>query len=60
MPAADERCCLLGRQASEKPQGRKPRAWMSAAVPLVLWGFDGRECGVAEGVKRLGAAGGGR
>jgi hypothetical protein len=41
MPAADERRNKLGRQASEKPQGRKPRAGEGAAVPgAQLWGFE--------------------
>ncbi len=29
------------------------------AVPLALWGFDGRECGVEGHAKRLAAAGDG-
>ena len=48
-----------GRQASEKPQGRKPRARVSAAVRLALWGFEGRDYGVAERAKRSAGAGDG-
>jgi hypothetical protein len=38
MPVRHGQCGVFGRQASDKPQGRKPRASMGTAVPCVLWG----------------------
>jgi len=39
MPAADGRRGMLERQASEKPQGRKPRAGLCTTVPwaMAIW-----------------------
>src|SRR5712691_502551 len=36
MPAAEGRCHALGRQASEKPQGRKPRAGFARWCPRAM------------------------
>src|SRR5689334_23287144 len=46
----------LRRQASGKPQGRKPRASMGAALPL-LWGFETRAVRVAVCLARCSVSG---
>jgi hypothetical protein len=40
MPAAEGRSHTLGRQASEKPRGRKPWAGMGWRCRAGLWGFE--------------------
>ena len=43
MPVRHGQCGGFRGQASDKPQGRKPRAGSGAAVAAVeLWGFEGR------------------
>jgi hypothetical protein len=46
MPAVEDRGDVHRRQASEKPQGRKPRAGIAELVRRALWGFDSRGCHV--------------
>jgi len=41
MPDGHKQCGALRLQASDKPQGRKPRAGIGTAVPsLGLWEFE--------------------